>query len=78
MMKHLSRRWLDLDQCAPFRLTVNSTAMTSHNLKRDIVVILAIKISIVLMAAFFVFGPRQRPQIDINALQHQILNNSDR
>jgi hypothetical protein len=52
--------------------------MTSYKLRRDIIIILSIKISIVLMAAFFVFGPRQRPQIDINALQHQILNNSAR
>ena len=52
--------------------------MTSHQLKRDIVVVLAIKIMIVLFAAFFVFGSRQRPQIDINALQHQILDNSHR
>ena len=52
--------------------------MTPQNLRRNIVVILAIKTSIVLLAALFVFGPRQRPQIDIEALQHQILNNSDR
>jgi uncharacterized protein YpmS len=52
--------------------------MTSHNLKRDIIVILSIKILIVLMAAFFVFSPSQRPQFDINALQHQMLNISDR
>ena len=52
--------------------------MISHNLKRDIIVILSLKISIMLAAALFVFGPRQRPQINVNALQHQILNNSDR
>jgi len=52
--------------------------MTSHNLKRDIIVILSIKISIVLVASLFVFGPRQRPQIDIDALRHQILNDSHR
>jgi hypothetical protein len=52
--------------------------MTSHNLKGEIILILAIKIAIVLSAAFFVFGPRQRPQIDAEALQHRLLNHSDR
>jgi hypothetical protein len=52
--------------------------MTTHNLGRDIIIIVSIKVSIVLLAAFFVFGPHQRPQIDGNALDHQILNNSVR
>ena len=52
--------------------------MTIHNLRRDIMVVLSIKISIVLLAALFVFGPRQRPQIDASALDRQILNNSDK
>jgi hypothetical protein len=52
--------------------------MTTHNLKRGIITILSIKVSIVLLAALFVFGPHQRPQIDGNALNHQILNNSGR
>jgi hypothetical protein len=51
--------------------------MASHNLRRDIIVILLIKITIVLLAAFFVFGPRQRPRIDDGAVLHQILNNSN-
>jgi hypothetical protein len=52
--------------------------MTSHNLKRDIILVPAIRISIVLMAAFFVFGPNQRPQVGVDALQHRILNHLDR
>jgi hypothetical protein len=52
--------------------------MTSHNLKRDIIVILSIKLSIVFAAALFVFGPNQRPRVDINALQHRILNDPGR
>ena len=52
--------------------------MTTHDLKRGIITIVSIKILIVLLAALFVFGPRQRPLIDSNALNHQILNNSDR
>jgi hypothetical protein len=52
--------------------------MTTDKLRRDIVVILSIKLSIVLLAAFFVFSPQQRPLIDGNALDHQILNRSTR
>lgn len=50
--------------------------MTTRNLRRDIIIIMSIKASIVLLAALFVFGPRQRPQIDGNALDRQILSNS--
>jgi hypothetical protein len=57
---------------------INKKAMISRLLRRDIIVVLSIKLSIVLISAFFVFGPRQRPRIDINALQDLILNNSDR
>ncbi len=48
--------------------------MTTHSLKRGIVAILLIKVSVVLLAAFFVFGPQQRPLIDGKALDRQILN----
>jgi hypothetical protein len=56
----------------------DESAMTTHHLRRDIIVILSIKISVVLLAALFVFSPRQRPQIDGRALDRQILNNSDK
>jgi hypothetical protein len=49
-----------------------------RNLRRDIIVILSIKVAIVLLAAFFVFSPRQRPLIDGNALDHHILNDQDK
>jgi len=52
--------------------------MTTPRLRRDIIVILSIKLVIVLLAASLVFSPRQRPLIDGNALDRQILNNSDR
>jgi hypothetical protein len=57
---------------------INKKAMISRLLRRDIIVVLSIKLSIVLISALFVFGPRQRPHIDINALQDRILNNSAR
>jgi hypothetical protein len=54
----------------------DKAAMTPHRLRRDVIVILSIKLSIVLLAASFVFSPRQRPAIDGSALDRQILNNS--
>lgn len=49
-------------------------SMTSHRLRRDIAVILAIKLLIVVTAALLVFGPRQRPQIDIATVDSRMLN----
>jgi hypothetical protein len=52
------------------------TARTnSKNLRRDIIIIISIKMSIVLAAAIFVFGPDQRPRIDDAALDRHILDN---
>lgn len=48
--------------------------MAANTLKRDIIVILSIKIAIVLICALFVFGPYQRPRIDLEAVSLQILN----
>ena len=49
-----------------------------RRLKREIVIILAIKVCIVLAAALFVFGPQQRPQIDTDAVRAQMLSESPR
>jgi len=54
----------------------DKTAMTPHNLRRDVIIILLIKLSIMLLAACFIFGPHQHPAIDGRALDRQILNNS--
>jgi hypothetical protein len=48
---------------------------TSKNLRRDVIIILFIKMSVVLAAAIFVFGPDQRPRIDDTALDRHILDN---
>ncbi|RTL49564.1 MAG: hypothetical protein EKK40_14490 [Bradyrhizobiaceae bacterium] len=45
-------------------------------LRRDIVIIVSIKVLIVLAAAFFVFGPKQRPHIDDSTVRGQLLNDS--
>jgi len=54
----------------------DEAVMSIRNLRRDIIVILSFKTSIVILAALFVFGPRQRPAIDGEALDRQILNHS--
>jgi hypothetical protein len=54
---------------------IQMTASTnSRNLRRDIIIILSIKMSVVLAAAIFVFGPDQRPRIDDTALDRHILD----
>jgi len=44
-----------------------------QTLRRDITLILSIKVLIVLGAAFFVFGPRQRPHVDSDITRDQLL-----
>jgi hypothetical protein len=51
-----------------------TASVVSKNLRRDIIIILSIKMSIVLVAAIFVFGPDQRPRIDGAALDRHILD----
>ena len=51
--------------------------MAARNLRRDITVVLSLKFAIVLLAAFFVFGPKQRPVIDGDSVGRQILDNAD-
>jgi hypothetical protein len=50
--------------------------MATHHLKRDIAVILTIKLGIVLTAALLVFGSGQRPRIDGDTMRNQILSKS--
>ncbi len=50
--------------------------MIKRQLRRDIAVIVLIKILIVIGAALFVFGPRQRPHIDDGTVRGQMLNES--
>ncbi len=50
--------------------------MTTSGLGRSVVVVLSLKVFVVLLAALFVFGPGQRPKINDDALNRQILNDS--
>jgi hypothetical protein len=50
--------------------------MAVRRLRRDIMIVLSIKLAIVLLAAIFVFGPSQRSSIDREAIDRRILNQS--
>ncbi len=44
--------------------------MFKHRLTREVAFVVAVKTAIVILAAFFVFGAKQRPQIDASAVEH--------
>jgi hypothetical protein len=50
--------------------------MFRHPLARDVAIIVAIKITIVVAAAFFVFGPKQRPLIDAQAVEMRLTDSA--
>ncbi len=50
--------------------------MVRQQLRRDITVIVSVKILIVIAVALFVFGPKQRPHVDDGAVRQQLLNDS--
>lgn len=50
--------------------------MIKQQLKRDIAFVVVIKVLIVVSAALFVFGPRQRPHIDDGTVRGRMLNES--
>lgn len=50
--------------------------MSSLRLKRDITIIVVIKVLIVLGAAVFVFGPSARPHVDNISVRDHLLENS--
>jgi hypothetical protein len=43
--------------------------MVRHPLAREVAIVVAIKTAIVIAAAIFVFGPKQRPVIDAAAVE---------
>ncbi len=50
--------------------------MIKQQLKRDIAVIVSVKVLIVIAVALFVFGPKQRPHVDDVTVRGQLLNDS--
>lgn len=51
--------------------------MLKHPLTRDVALVTAAKLVVAVAAAFFVFGPGQRPKIDANAVATQLIGSAD-
>jgi len=49
---------------AAARLLREAQAMFTHRLAREVAIIVAVKVMIVILAAVFVFGPKQRLKVD--------------
>ena len=47
--------------------------MFQNRLTREVAFVVAVKTVIVLLAAFLVFGPRQRPMIDSAAIEQHLM-----
>jgi Sec-independent protein translocase protein TatA len=51
--------------------------MPSHPLSKDLVLVIAVKLAIVIAAALFVFGPRQLPRIDAGSIVTRLMGATD-
>lgn len=47
--------------------------MSKNPLAREVVLAVAVKLAIIIAAAFFVFGPGQRPRIDAGSVQARLI-----
>ena len=50
--------------------------MPSHPLSRDLVLVMAVKLTIVIAAALFVFGPGQLPRIDAGSIESRLIGDA--
>lgn len=48
--------------------------MPKHPLARDVLVVIAIKLVVVIAAALFVFGPGQRPKLDAGSVETRLID----
>ena len=51
--------------------------MSSHPLSKDLVLVIAVKLAIVIAAALFVFGPKQLPKIDAGSIETRLMGATD-
>ena len=47
--------------------------MPTHSLKRDVLAAFLVKLALVVAAAFFLFGPGQRPKIDADGVAARLI-----
>jgi hypothetical protein len=62
---------------APARRATDRTPMPRHPLARDVVVVVAIKLALLIAAATFLFGPGQRPRIDAGSIATRLIDSKD-
>jgi hypothetical protein len=53
-----------------------SAIMITRHLKQSILAVVSIKVVLILLAAIFLYGPRQRPGIDSDVLDRRILSHA--
>ena len=51
--------------------------MPSHPLSKDLAIVIAVKLAIVIAAALFVFGPKQLPRIDARSIETRLMGAAD-
>ncbi len=49
------------------------TGMSKNPLAREVILALCVKLAIIIAAAFFVFGPGQRPKVDAGGVQARLI-----
>jgi hypothetical protein len=48
--------------------------MPSHPLSKDLILVIAVKLVVVIAAALFVFSPRQLPKIDAGSIESRLID----
>ena len=51
--------------------------MQNHTLAKDIAIVVAAKLTLVIAAALFVFGPSQRPIIHATSVEARLIGTTD-
>jgi hypothetical protein len=64
---------IQISVCDP-QIGEEASVMAAHHLRRDIAIVLTVKLCIVVLAAMFVFNPGRRPAIDGDAVHDRLLN----
>jgi hypothetical protein len=62
---------------ARLRSPPDKRAMPKHSLARDVMVVIAVKLMVVVAAALFVFSPGQRPRLDAGSIETRLIGSAD-
>jgi hypothetical protein len=47
--------------------------MPKQSLARDVVIVIAVKVTLIIAAATFLFGPHQRPRVDAGSIATRLM-----